>query len=127
MRIPQAPGLASESGHVRDCLLALLCYVESNTIRLNLVPQQLQKPVALTSQGWIRRRTCSHVAPEVFLGADVASQDKKIGQRGQHQVMMKPAPRASFEMVQAQVIFGSLKILFHLPAGTAQLQAVRSA
>jgi hypothetical protein len=33
------------------------------------MPQQLQKPVALTSQGWIRRRICSHVTPEVFSGA----------------------------------------------------------
>ena len=39
-------------------------------IRLNFVPQKGQSPLHLTSQGWIVRRICSHVAPKVFLRLD---------------------------------------------------------
>src|SRR5271157_2023961 len=38
-------------------------------------------------------------------------------------MMMKPSPRAAFEMVQPQVILGALEVWFDVPAGTAQFQA----
>ena len=38
---------------------------------------------------------------------------------------MKPSPRTTFEMIQAQVILRTLKVLFNVPAGPAQLQAKR--
>src|ERR1039458_5546188 len=38
-------------------------------------------------------------------------------------MMMKASPRAAFEMVQPQVVLGALKVLFDVPAGTAQFQA----
>ena len=56
--------------------LVLLCQVVSLQIRLNFVPQKGQSPLHLTSQGWIVRRICSHVAPKVFFAAQVDGQDK---------------------------------------------------
>src|SRR5271169_2448875 len=38
-------------------------------------------------------------------------------------MMMKASPSAAFEMIQAQVILGALKVLFDMPAGAAQFQA----
>src|ERR1035437_2636660 len=38
-------------------------------------------------------------------------------------MMMEASPRAAFEMVQSQVIFGALEVLFDVPAGAAQFQA----
>ena len=38
-------------------------------------------------------------------------------------MMMKASPRTTFEMIQPQIILGALKVLFDVPAGTAQLQA----
>src|SRR6266849_11174917 len=105
--------------------LVLLCYVESNMILLNFIPQKLQNPVALTSQGWIRRRIRSQVTPEVFFGAGITGEDEQIGERRENQVMVKTAPRPAFKMIQAQVVFGTLEVLLDLPAGTAQLQAAR--
>ena len=62
----------------------------------NLLPQQKQEPVDLTSHGWIARRVCSHVAPEVFFGACVDGEDEEVGQCTEDQMMMKPGPRAAF-------------------------------
>jgi hypothetical protein len=76
-----------------------------------LLPQQKQQPVDLTSHGWIARSVCSHVTPEVFFGACVDCEDEQVGQRTEHQVMMKPGPRATFEMVEPEIVFGALEIL----------------
>src|ERR1039458_5555038 len=38
-------------------------------------------------------------------------------------MMMEASPRAAFEMVQSQVIFGALEVLFDVPARAAQFQA----
>src|SRR5208337_743094 len=38
-------------------------------------------------------------------------------------MMMKASPRATFEMIQSQVILGALEVLFDMPAGAAQFQA----
>src|SRR5437667_6339339 len=40
-------------------------------------------------------------------------------------MMMKALPGASFEVIQAQIILGTLKVLFNMPARTTQLQAKR--
>src|SRR5438132_12222234 len=40
-------------------------------------------------------------------------------------MMMKTSPGASFEVIQAQIILGTLKVLFNMPARTTQLQAKR--
>src|SRR5208282_4809720 len=38
-------------------------------------------------------------------------------------MMMKASPRTAFEVIQSQVIFGALEVLFDVPAGAAQFQA----
>ena len=89
----------------------------------NLLPQQKQQPVDLTSHGRIAWRVCSHVAPEVFFGACVNGEDKKIGQRAENQMMMKAGPQAAFKMVEPEIVFGALEELFDLPATAAERQA----
>src|SRR2546427_9717385 len=42
-------------------------------------------------------------------------------------MMMKPLPGASFKMIQAEIGFGALKVLFHLPTRSAQLQTASGA
>src|SRR3990172_12284290 len=37
--------------------------------------------------------------------------------------MMKAPPRAAFEVIQSQIIFGALKVLLNVPARAAQFQA----
>jgi hypothetical protein len=41
----------------------------------------------------------------------VDCEDEQVGQRTEHQVMMKPGPRATFEMVEPEIVFGALEIL----------------
>lgn len=38
-------------------------------------------------------------------------------------MMMKTSPGTTFEVVQSQIIFGALEVLFNMPAGAAQPQA----
>ena len=87
----------------------------------NLLPQQKQEPVDLTSHGWIACSVCSHVTPEVFFGAGVNSENEEVSQRAEHQVMMKPGPRAALEMVEPEVVFGALEVLFDVPSRATQL------
>jgi len=75
----------------------------------------LQQPLALTNQGWIARRVCSHVTPKVFFGAIVLNENKQVGNGREHQVMMKPAPTSTFKVIQPQIIFGALEVLFDMP------------
>src|ERR1035438_9928766 len=100
--------------------LVLLCYVESEKTSSNFRPQQWQKPIHRSNHGRIRFSVCSHVTPEVFFGAQVDDCDKQIRQDGQDQVVMKPAPTASLEVIQTQIGLSPLEILFNVPAGTAQ-------
>jgi hypothetical protein len=79
-----------------------------------LLPQQKQQPVDLTSHGWIPCRICSHVTPEVFFGACVDRKNEQVGESTEHQMMMKPSPRASFKMVEPEIVFGALEVLFDL-------------
>jgi len=96
--------------------LVLLCYVESAKTSSNFRPQQWQKPIQRSNHGHILLSVCSHVTPEVFFGAQVDDCDKQIRQDGQDQVVMKPAPAAPFEMIQAQIGLSPLEILFDVPA-----------
>src|ERR1019366_4348999 len=105
--------------------LVLLCYVESAKTSSNFRPQQWQKPIHRSNHGRILLSVCSHVTPEVFFGAQVDDRDKQIRQDGQDQVVMKPAPAAPLEMIQAQIGLPPLEILFDIPAGTAQAQHSR--
>ena len=91
----------------------------------NLPPQQKQEPVDLTSHGRIARRVCSHVTPEVFFGAGVDGEDEEAGQGAEHQVMVKPGPGAAFKMVEPEIVFGALEVLFDMPATAAECQATR--
>src|ERR1035437_2927128 len=100
--------------------LVLLCYVESEKTSSNFRPQQWQKPIHRSNHGRIRLSVCSHVTPEVFFGAQVDDCDEQIRQDGQDQVVMKPAPTAPLEVIQAQIGLSPLEILFDVPAGTAQ-------
>jgi hypothetical protein len=105
--------------------LVLLCYVESAKTSSNFRPQQWQNPIHRSNHGRIFLSVCSHVTPEVFFGAQVDDGDKQIRQHGQDQVVMKPAPTAPLEMIQAQIGLSPLEILFDVPAGTAQAQNPR--
>src|ERR1035438_6514649 len=96
--------------------LVLLCYVESTKTSSNFRPQQWQKPIQRSNHGRILLSVCSHVTPEVFFGAQVDDCDKQIRQDGQDQVVMKPAPAAPLEMIQAQIGLCPLEILFDVPA-----------
>ena len=58
--------------------LALLCYVESMIFGSNSVPQHGQQPISRTNHGCIACNACSHVAPEVFFGAQVNHRHKQI-------------------------------------------------
>src|SRR5271165_6329954 len=40
--------------------------------------------------------------------------------------MMKPAPRSAFEVIQAQIVFGALEVLFDVPARATELEAAGS-
>ena len=89
------------------------------------MPQQKQQPVDLTSHGRISRSVCSHVTPEVFFGACVDGEDEEVGERAEHQMVMKSGPRASFKMVEPKVVFGALEILLDVPSAAAEGQALR--
>src|SRR5579863_9529251 len=78
-----------------------------------------------SSHGWIAWSVRSHVTPEVFFGAQVNHQHKQIGQGAENQMMVKAAPGTALIMIQAQVVFDPLKILFDMPARTTQAQASR--
>jgi hypothetical protein len=106
--------VADDAFAIQD--LVLLCYVESAKTSSNFRPQQWQKPIHRSNHGRIRLSVCSHVTPEVFFGAQVDDGDKQIRQDGQDQVVMKPAPTAPLEMIQAQIGLSPLEILFDVPA-----------
>src|SRR5688500_1520934 len=89
----------------------------------NSVRQQGQKPRERTINGCIARKACSHVRPEVFFGAKIIQHDKEVGDGGHHQVMVKSTPASSFIMIQPQIVFAPLKILFDGPSSPAQTQA----
>jgi len=91
----------------------------------NFIPQQKQEPVDLTSDGRIARSVCSHVTPEVFFGACVDSEDKEVCEGAQDEVVMKAGPGAAFKVVESEVVFGALEVLFDVPAATAERQAAR--
>ena len=88
-----------------------------------MLPQQKQEPVDLTSHGRIARNVCSHVTPEVFFGACVYGEDEEVGQGAENEMMMKAGPRASCKMIESQVVFGALEVLFDVPAAAAERQA----
>jgi len=105
--------------------ITLLSRIEENSIKLHAAPTAKaggsQQPRLDLAEHLFPRHTRS------FLGTDVASQDEEVGQGGQHQVMMKTAPRPAFKVVQPQVVLGALQILFDRPAGTTQPQTASPA
>ena len=60
-----------------------------------------------------------------FFTPQVNRQNKQISNGRKHQVVMKASPGTPLEMIQPQVILGTLEVLLDVPAGAAQFQAVR--
>ena len=59
---------------------------------------------------------------EVFFGAQENEENEEIGDGGQGQVVMKAAPGASLEVIEAEIVLIALKVLFDVVALTAQAQ-----
>src|ERR1019366_2373082 len=89
------------------------------------MPQKGQDPVDLNNHGRMACKTRSHVRPEVFFGAQATGGDKEVGDRGQNQVMMDPAPGPPFIVVETEIGLSPLEVLFDVPAGAAGAQAAR--
>jgi hypothetical protein len=69
----------------------------------------------------IDSRIFSNVRPEVFFCLKVDGQDEQVCERAQGKVMMKATPGSSLKVIESQIVFGTLEILFNVPTRTTEL------
>jgi hypothetical protein len=56
-----------------------------------------------------------------FFCLKVDGQDEQVCERAQDEVMMKATPGSSLKVIESQIIFGTLEILFNVPTRTTKL------